>query len=581
MKTCAWWRAAVLAGLLAAPGLAPGAGSAEDGTVAGLPPGEALRLGERIYREGLLPSGEPVQAIVQEDIPVDGTMFTCVSCHLRSGLGSTEGQVVVTATNGPRLYRPRAQGDAWKRAGSAERARFGKEAAWEALPEVLTGRDLRPAYTDQSLATALRVGKDPTGRKFDPIMPRYLLGERDMALLVHYLKNLSARLSPGVTESALRFATVVCDDADPVTRDAFVTALQAFVRDHNAQSRQQTRRAQRGPFYRYEMTAHFRTFEAEVWELKGPRETWRAQLEDRYRANPVFALLGGVSGGSWEPIHRFCEDLRVPCLFPLTPLPVVSDTDWYTLYFSKGFQQEGEAAARYLRGPARLGKEAAVVQLHRATPEGRALARGFQDRWTGYGNPTPAAVELPEGEPLDEQVWGEVCGKDPAAVLLWLGEKDLEGLDALQKRGLCRPPLSFASSTLLAGSLGSVPDGLRESLHLTWPRALPAEAQQKKVFVENWLRVRQIPVTDFEAQSKAYFLGWMLGAGLMDIREEFYRDYFLDMIDMMIDQSYAIAVYPRLSFGPGQRYASTGCYVVQLGPGPEPEVTARSGWVSH
>jgi len=61
----------------------------------------------------------------------------------------------------------------------------------------------------------------------------------------------------------------------------------------------------------------------------------------------------------------------------------------------------------------------------------------------------------------------------------------------------------------------------------------------------------------------------------------FDRDYFFDLIDMMRDQYYAIAVYPRLSFGPGQRYASKGCYVVQLSGGPEPQLEKRSGWVVH
>ena len=63
--------------------------------------------------------------------------------------------------------------------------------------------------------------------------------------------------------------------------------------------------------------------------------------------------------------------------------------------------------------------------------------------------------------------------------------------------------------------------------------------------------------------------------------DDFYRDYFLDIFDMMHDEDYTIADYPRVSFGPGQRYASKGCFVVRLGPGKTPELAPVSEWVIH
>ena len=98
---------------------------------------------------------------------------------------------------------------------------------------------------------------------------------------------------------------------------------------------------------------------------------------------------------------------------------------------------------------------------------------------------------------------------------------------------------------------------------------------------ERWLQAKKLPITNFDIQSKMYFLGWTLAPAVKMMRDDFYRDYFFDLIDMMRDQYYAVAVYPRLSFGPGQRYASKGCYIVQLTSGPEPRLEKRSDWVVH
>ncbi len=84
-------------------------GGAEDvrpPALSGLSQEEALRLGEKMYREGVLPSGEAVQAVAKGDIPVAGTAFSCVSCHLSSGLGSIEGLVATPPTTWRKLSRP-------------------------------------------------------------------------------------------------------------------------------------------------------------------------------------------------------------------------------------------------------------------------------------------------------------------------------------------------------------------------------------------------------------------------------------------------------------------------------------------
>jgi len=554
---------------------------AREETIAGRTEADALRLGERMYRQGLLPSGEPMTGVVQGDVPVDGTMFSCQSCHLRSGVGTIEGSVITLPTNAGWLFQP------FRGARMTETSRAR-------LPAHLRVEVARPPYTAESLARALRLGVDPAGRELGPVMPRYTLGDDDMAVLVHYLERLSAQPSPGVTGDTIRFATVVGEGASARQRDAMLMPLRAHVDAANSQSRHQERRAAAGPFYKEEKYTAYRRLELIVWELADPPETWRSQLEAHYDDLPVFALLGGVTGGAWWPIHEFCEDHRLPALFPVTDLPVVSPEGWYTLYVSKGRFQEGETVARYLHGlPGPDGGPAAkrpLIQVFRDTPDGRALARGFRETWAGVSGARERVVDrvLAPGETPDAAFWRGLTESHPDAVfLVWLRGPELSGLGALGDQagevggaeGTGRRV--FLSAPLVGSDLSAVPEAVRSVTLLTHPYSLPGEKPRAELVTRQWLRSKGIPTSDERIQSQMYVLGWMLSGVIQKMRHDLYRDYFLDVMDMMRDQYYSVAAYPRLSFGPGQRYASKGCYLVELGPGAEPEVIRRTGWVIH
>jgi hypothetical protein len=143
------------------------------------------------------------------------------------------------------------------------------------------------------------------------------------------------------------------------------------------------------------------------------------------------------------------------------------------------------------------------------------------------------------------------------------------------------PPAVVVSGGLIGERLGELPAEIRSFLYATYPYSLPEDEARRMAFVERWLRTRGLTMTHQRLQARMYFVGWMLSAALSRMRGELYRDYLLDVIDMMADETFAVALYPRLSFGPGQRYASKGCYVVQLGPGAAPRLEPRSDWVIH
>jgi len=534
---------------------------------------ERLQRGERMYREGLLPSGEPMQAYVKGDLPVPGTAFTCVSCHLRSGLGSVEGGVVTPPTNGDKLFQP------------FQLLFKGLEQKYFPLPP------RRPAYTDVTLAEVIRSGTTPAGGALNDVMPRYFLEDGDMEDLLFYLKELSSRYSPGISAASLHFATVITDGVNPEDRDAMLAPLEQYIAIKNNQAK-----AYKAPGNRSRQMAENMLVSKELatrsvtlsrWVLKGPPQTWRKQLEEYNRREPAFALLGGISSGEWKPVHDFSEENHVPCLFPMTDLPVVSETDWYTLYPSKGYYQEGEAAARYLHADGVVPEGGAVVQIMRDSPEGKALATGFRQAWLDAGHPAPTTVTLGAAQTVTGDLLRGITAKKPAAIMVWDGPEMLPALQALATAEN-RPASVFISARYLDKGLWSVPDQVRPFTYITYPHTFAlnvayssmgsAKLQEDRQKTLNRANVL-IKSKAQEMASLGASLTQLLTMALMDMRGNYYRDTFFDVIGMVADQP--SSVFGRLSFGPGQRYASKGCYVVQLSEGPTPELVKKSDWVIH
>lgn len=531
----------------------------------------AVLLGERMYREGLLPSGEPLQATINGDVAVSGTAFSCMSCHLRSGFGSTEGGVITTPVNGGSLFKPRA---------AAVPVMAGMAGGNGQTPPPPPPR--RPAYTDATLATALREGIDPAGRTLNAVMPRYYLNDTDMALMVSYLKSLSADISPGIMNNTLHLATIITDDVPAEHVAAMIAPLDGFIATWNelAASFASRKNSKQSRLYaKSNRLASYQRLNLSRWFLKGPPSTWRSQLNAYYRAQPVFALVGGITTGDWAVIHEFSESKRLPCLLPHTDFPVRSASDWYTVYLSKGFYQEGEAAARFLANRVTPVQNRDVVQVMRDSRQGRALAAGFTDAWRGKERKAETFV-LKEGETLSASPGLlKMIREHQTVLVIWDGPAVIAELQKLAVRKAL-PDLMLVSAGYLGNTIWSMPAELRDATHITYPYRLPDDEKMHDRLNQPLMKNRLQQDEDIllTAKKAAAVVG-VLSQALFTMKDDLYRDYFLDIIGMIKDLD--VPLYERFSFGPGQRYASKGCYVVTLSAGPKPTLVRKSDWVMH
>jgi hypothetical protein len=532
---------------------------------------EIIQLGERMYRNGILPSGKPMEAFIRGDVEVDSTAFSCSSCHLRAGLGSYEGGVVTPPTTGKKLYKPyRRPPSLGDKADDGGRYIYAKTVIE------------RPAYTRETLAHAMRFGVDPAGQVFNDVMPRYPLSDRDMDILIRYLEELSAEPSPGASETLFKFATIISDDVSPEDRQGLLIPLQRFIDRKNDQKKMYDEFIKFGYAPTPEMQFAFRNATLDIWELKGGTETWASQLAEYQKRNPVFAVLGGISYQDWHPVHDFCEAERLPCLFPITDFPVVSETGWYTYYFNKGYAQEGEAAARYLNRLDSISKQTAILQIVQDTPAGKALADGFQKNWKEVERPDVMTITLAGSQIGDNSFMKKLLEKHrPEVLLLWADASVLKGLPDLVTK-LSGSKMLFMSSTYLGKQTATIADSVRNNVFITFPYRLKPYVGPKTGGYDSktpiFTTARSFGERRVFSRSTT-MLNQATLQGLNLIYDNLYRDHLFDVMSMQMDV--VVQDYERLSFGPGQRYVSKGCYIIQLGPGSNPALLPRSEWVIH
>lgn len=506
--------------------------------------------GEAIYLEGRLASGEPLRASVQKGVPLEGSAAACVNCHRRSGLGGSEGQNPVRPIAGRLLFSP----------GQTELAR-----RWRQPPG---GGGERPAYDRASLARALRAGVDPAGRALGPLMPRYALDDDAVGQLHAYLEGLWATDAPGVDAHEIHFATIVAPGVDPARRRAQLAVLEAFFRDKNGGTRNEKRRREAGI---EQMYLAYRSWVLHVWELDGAPETWRAQLDARYRKQPVFAVIGGLGTGSWQPVHAFCERSGVPCVFPDVDHPP-RDGGYHSLYFSRGVALEADVlAAQLAASGAGSGK---IAQVFRDDANGRLAAQALREALSHRGIEAPTDYRLGGGA-----AWPALL-RDARAVTLvvWLDAAGLQGLGAA---GDPPPALRavYLSASLSAEKVPELPAAWLERVRMVHPFGLPSERTRHLARMSAWLRARQIPQGDARTQANAYFAATVVGDAMAHIGENFSRDYFIERIEQMVESALQPSIYPRLSLGPGQRFASRGAYIVGFPQGAGGMPVAVTDWL--
>ena len=529
---------------------APPAGAASAGAASV----GAASVGEAIYRKGVLPAGAPLQAEREAGMRIAGATAACVNCHRRSGLGMKEGRRNIPPIAGSYLFHPRA--------GSVDDLD---------LPFVEGMKADRDPYTEATLARAIRDGIGVDGKPLSYLMPHYKLDDAQMSELIAYLKKLSPGAVPGVTATVLHFATIVTPDADPLERQGALEVLTKFFDDKNHYTRSQSPRLRSSRRMMFKVNRHW---ELHVWQLTGAAATWEAQLRAKLAAQPVFAVISGVGGKTWAPVHRFCQTEALPCLFPNVDLPVDAEHDFDSLYFSKGVLLEAQLIAHDLKSQRAKSKVQRVVQVFRAADVGRDAAAALG---AALANDGLSIVERSLASGAGKNELAAALSKTQAGdvLVLWLRPGDVAALGALP---------AALSLVYMSGRMGGLehaplPTYWRGVTHMAYPFNLPDRRRVQVDYPLGWFRIRQIPVVAQQAQADAYLACIILSDTINHMVDTFVRDYLVERIEEMLEHRILTGYYPRLALAPGQRFASKGGYLVHFPEISGTRVTADGDWI--
>jgi cytochrome c553 len=546
---------------------------------------DMVEMGRRIYREGILPSGQPLQGVAAANVWLSGAQAACATCHRRSGYGSSEGPVEVRAITGPALFGERVAPTlpalpAWptgtprtSRQTDAEVAAAKATTLREVRAARFSGARQRRTYDDTALGHAIRGGVDVNGRAMNPSMPRFALDPVALASLGAYLKTLSVQASPGVTADTVHFATVIQPGIEPAQRQALIDVLQTYMQDRNLGLRVEARREAAG-LVRLNRT--YREWMLHVWDLKGDSDTWAGQLEAFNAAQPVFALVSGLGNASWRPIHAFSERYEVPCVLPQVAIPVLGEPDFYTVYLSRGMTLEAQALAKFLLNVP-VPERGTVTQVYSDYEASTAGAQAFRAAWNA-GEGGILGDQRVKGVP-DEKFWLQLAQKHPAQTLVvWLKPHALESAQALIAPQ-SRVKTVYLSSYLNASPRTGIAANGEGRVRLVYSQDLPSAREGRLNVVKRWLASNGLKLTDETLQMNAYLAATVTGQLMSHSKDTYSREFFLERMEHLLGTSVETSIYPRLSLGPGQRYASKGSYIVAVAGAQDSEIHPVSDWI--
>ncbi len=506
-----------------------------------------INPGKNIYLNGILASGENLQAVLRKDVTISGEQAACVNCHRRSGLGTTEGQTIVMDITSRTLFSDI----------TLKARRYLQSESNGATLE-------RPAYTHRLLKQAIVQGIRSNGKPLNHTMPRYTLTDHDYNNLFTYLTTLSSKPSEGVTDKVFHIATIIDTAAPDEEIHAMQQVITQYVNEYNTETRYESKRVKHAPIQKEWHYETYRKIQHHFWLIDTDINQWRNQLDRYYMSQPVFAVISGLSHRSWGAVDAFCNDYALPCIFPTVDHPDASSNNYYSLYFSKGIALEAEALAKHLQKQASNNP---IHVLHLINDKyANDKAPGIITNSLSHNNNIKLERRIISSTDTGHKSTPGDDWDSYDAIILSLSNTQISELvKKLNSRGNTNQTQYYAFSNAKFDK--GIIDAVRQldlNFFIVSPYVDQTMQKRKMLRASVWAKSRKIDIKYPRILSDTFTAFMIAGNALRHLRGNYYRDYLLELLEHKVERSVVSSLYPQLTIGPGQRYAAKACRIEKV-----------------
>lgn len=487
----------------------------------------AEERGREIYSSGTSPSGDTIRAYFGENaLEIPAETATCGSCHGHDGKGRPESGVLPSNVTWQYLMRS-----------------YG-----HLHPD---GLEHGP-FDEESLRSYVRTGVYPGGREGDPSMPLYEISDRDLDDLLAYMRLLGELLDPGLSETAIRIATLLPLEGRLGEIGGVIRAvLEAYFREVN----------EAGGVYG-------RRLELAVREIPAAEESAPEKVTGWLAEERPFALVSPFTPRMDAEVHAAVSGEGIPLVGPFTLYSVRSFVrNRNVFYLYSGLAEQLEALLQF--ADAGLGLSAPRLAI--VYPQESPLAEVITavEKLAGKrGWPAIRRQPFPAGA-FDAAATVEVLRQAAVEVVISLGVED--ELRALLAEAVARDwsPHVLAAGALSGGMLSAAPAEFAARLHLAYP-TLPQDRRPWALRdLSRLLAGDDLAGSHIQAVVSAYSAAALLVEGLRRAGRDLGRRELVGALEKLYQ--FETGLTPPLTYTANRRIGARGAYVL----GPESLVEGR------